>query len=95
MSRSPMSVMAACICFVAVSCLFCNLGGCAGPPHMIDAAAIEVPLQSVADRHDRYVNADPTLSVDDKTMYLRSTTLLRNLQTEALKRGRADQVRGR
>lgn len=57
------------------------LGGCAG--NMISVDAIEDSVAKVAERHDAYVNADATLSAEDKALYLRTTEILRGVMEAA------------
>ena len=45
--------------------------------NMIRADAIDGLVREVAERHDRYVGADAALSETQKSVYLRSTELLR------------------
>jgi hypothetical protein len=92
MFRSMRSVL---ILTAALFCLSIWGWGCAGPPSMIDAAAIQAPLEGVLERHDRYVNSDAALSATEKSTYLRSSAIIKDIETAALMRGRADQVRGR
>lgn len=61
------------ICFV----------GCKGG--MISVDAIDGSVQKVSDRHDAYVNADLSLSADQKRTFLRTTELLRLVLEEAKK----------
>lgn len=62
------------------------LGACTGPKQQINAAAIDGMLQPVCERHDKYVNADPTLSPTQREMFLRSSAELRAIQNAAMQR---------
>jgi hypothetical protein len=53
---------------------------------MIRADAIDGPVNHIADRHDAYVREDSSLSDDEKSIYLRSSELLRRIIAEAKKR---------
>jgi len=52
-------------------------------PRMVSVDAIEPALTSVIERHDAYVQADSTLDTYLKTLYLRTTELLKKLLEEA------------
>lgn len=52
---------------------------------MIRADSIDGAVNRVADRHDAYVRDDDSLSDDEKSIYLRTTELLRRLLAEAQK----------
>jgi hypothetical protein len=51
----------------------------------IRAAAVDSTFRRVADRHDKYINADPTLSDLEKRVDLRDTAVLRGVLDEANK----------
>lgn len=53
------------------------LAGCSA--NGINPAAVDGAFRRVADRHDKYVNADDTLSPIEKRIDLRDTTLLRGV----------------
>lgn len=50
---------------------------------MIRASALDRTLNPVMDRHDKYVEADQTLTPEERRLQLRSTVLLRRLIQEA------------
>jgi len=52
-------------------------------PRMVSVDAIEPALVEVINRHDAYVQADSTLDTYLKTLYLRTTELLKKLLEEA------------
>ena len=52
---------------------------------MIRADAIDGPVKRIADRHDSYVKEDASLSDEEKSIYLRSSELLRRIIAEAKK----------
>lgn len=72
------------MCLALAVCFTVPMGGCQGPKSAIDATAIQEPLQDVVQRHDAYVNADPSLSETQKRTYLRSSAILTAVETEAL-----------
>jgi hypothetical protein len=53
---------------------------------MIRADAIDGPVNRITDRHDAYVKADDSLSNEEKSIYLRSSELLRRVIAEAGKK---------
>jgi hypothetical protein len=67
---------------IAIVCAsFVTLAGC--QKGMIRVSEIAPSVQIVADRHDAYVEADTTLSDTERRIYLRSTSLLREIVAEA------------
>lgn len=52
---------------------------------MIHVDAIDDLIEIVSDRHDVYVEADESLSDDERRRYLRSTEILRGVIEEASK----------
>ncbi len=50
---------------------------------MVRADAIDGPVNRISDRHDTYVREDGSLSDDEKSIYLRSSELLRRIVEEA------------
>ena len=65
--------------FAASMLASCQMG-------MIRADAIDGPVNRIADRHDAYVKKDASLSDEEKSIYLRSSELLRRIIAEAGKR---------
>lgn len=65
--------------FAASMLASCQMG-------MIRADAIDGPVNRIADRHDAYVQEDASLSDEEKSIYLRSSELLRRIIAEAGKR---------
>lgn len=63
-------------------CSVIFLVGCKG---MIHINSIKPSLTIVADRHDRYVRADPGLTSVERETQLRTTELLRQILEEASK----------
>ena len=53
---------------------------------MIRADAIDGPVNRISDRHDAYVKEDDSLSDEEKSIYLRSSELLKRIIAEAGKR---------
>ena len=62
----------------------CTLGACQGG--MVRADAIDGLVREVADRHDAYVAADVTATAVQRSVWQRSTALLRAVLAEAMKR---------
>lgn len=50
------------------------LGGCCGPT-FVDVRALEGSWSDIRARHDAYVQADPSLTPEDKDLYLTQTEL--------------------
>ena len=65
--------------FAASMLASCQMG-------MIRADAIDGPVNRISDRHDAYVKEDDSLSDEEKSIYLRSSELLRRIVAEARKR---------
>lgn len=59
------------------------LAGCAS--NMISVDAIKGSVEAVSARHDAYVEADDSLSADERSIFLRTTELLRRILEEASK----------
>ena len=57
------------------------VSGCC--PGMVRVEAIDGTVDSITERHDAYVEADTTLTDEQKEVYLRSTELLQKLLKEA------------
>jgi len=60
-----------------------SMAGCKGG--MVRADAIQGLVGEVAERHDRYVAADATLTEQQRSIFTRSTELLRAVIAEAMK----------
>ena len=65
--------------FAASMLASCQMG-------MIRADAIDGPVNRISDRHDAYVKEDDSLSDEEKSIYLRSSELLKRIIAEAGKR---------
>ena len=62
--------------FAASMLASCQMG-------MIRADAIDGPVNGITARHDAYVQEDDSLSDEEKSIYLRTSELLRRIITEA------------
>ena len=62
--------------------VFLMAPGCVNKGY-VKVSAIEGLVEKVSVRHDAYINADDSLSALKKRVALRSTTLLREIVTEA------------
>lgn len=62
------------------ACALCALALTAcGPKNTIDADAMAGVMEPVLDRHDHYVNNDPSLADVERESFLRSSTLVREM----------------
>ena len=66
--------------FVSMIAACALIGGCKG---MIHVDSVEPTLNPVMDRHDAYVKNDTNLTDPEKSTFLRSTEMLRELLVEA------------
>jgi len=62
----------------------CVLASCACPKHSIDADAISGTLGPVLERHNSLITTSETIPDLDKTIYLRSSDIIRQIMRTAL-----------
>jgi len=69
---------------VLSSAILSFLGAACAPKQAVDASAISPLVKAVTTRHDAYVNQDATLSGTEKSVALRSSSLLNETVDTAL-----------
>lgn len=70
---------------LATIALLAALSGCTSPQY-VDVETFAGLIDPVAARHDAYVRDDPTLDETQRSVWLRSTELLRKAIEEARKK---------